>query len=98
MLGNASQQSHITKYASVRIVRGSFPIPLIKYYDKSNIQEKRLILLYSSRLQFIIASKSGHQELNADDCITSTVKRTMATCMRMLCLQDALPREWSHPQ
>lgn len=44
-----------TLFVSVLNVMVSFPIVMIKYSDKSNLREKKIILAPSSEIQFIMA-------------------------------------------
>lgn len=75
-----AESIHGCKVCLVGIAGGSYPIDLLKYSDKSNLRGDNAIFSYSSRLQFIMAGKPRHQELNVADCITSTV-RTLNICM-----------------
>lgn len=52
----------------------SFPDALIKYSDKSTLEEKRFVWTHSSRFQSVTAGKSSHQKLEGVSPIMSVVR------------------------
>jgi hypothetical protein len=67
----------------------SFSVAFIKFSDKSNLREKRLILAHCSRVEFIMAGRPRCQELEADGHMASTIRKQRT--MKQAAAQLSLP-------
>lgn len=107
-LASSISMSPLAPSCHVPSVLVSLPVAVMKYHNKSNVREKRFILLtvpaYSSSLQGRQGIRDAKQPAGH---IIFTVRSTAVNeCIPMLSssllysytTQHLLPREWCHPQ